>query len=83
MNDRSYILWNNRLSKCKNITDVGTISKEIGWGFYRNDIITLVKLHKENKHRIWIEELLTDCNFHTECAKMRSGNYEEILEVYS
>jgi len=81
--NRSYILWNNRLSRCKSIRDIGNISEEIGWGFTIEDIQTLAKLHSENKYRIWIEELLTDCNFHTECANMVKGEYDKILEVYN
>lgn len=81
--NRSYILWNNRLSRCKSIPDVTDISKEIGWGFTIEDIQTLARLHSENKHRILIEALLNDCNFHTECGNMARGEYDKILEVYN
>lgn len=81
--NRSYILWNSRLAKCRSLIDIVKISEEIGWGFYRDDILALAKLHKENKHRFWIEALLTDCNFHTECANMVKGEYDKILEVYN
>lgn len=51
------------------------IARKIGWGFTHEDLETLMQLHKAGKYREKIEDLLTDCNFHTECADWGEGNY--------
>lgn len=51
------------------------LSAPLRWGFSPDDLNKLAKLHKANKFRKKIEDLLTDCNFHTECEAMASGNY--------
>lgn len=53
----------------------GKIAKTIGWGFTREDLETLMELHKQDKHRQNIEDLLEDCNFHTECGNWHDGIY--------
>jgi len=55
--------------------DYSEIAQAIEWGFTREDIITLMELHRENKHRRKIEDLLTDCNYHTECKAWSAGDY--------
>lgn len=70
--------------------DYGTALRQVkhGWelsgvirnGFSKQDLCNLAKLHKSNKYRRKIEELLTDCNFHTECGNFAKRNYEEYLE---
>lgn len=56
--------------------DYSEISHAIGWGFSRNDLNTLMQLHREDRFMGKIEDLLTDCNFHTECSDWHDGNYE-------
>ena len=51
------------------------IASAIGWGFYNEDLQKLMELHKQNKYREKIEDLLEDCNFHTECGNWSEGNY--------
>lgn len=51
------------------------ISSEIEWGFTDEDLQELMRLHKENVCREKIEDLLEDCNFHTECGNWHDGNY--------
>lgn len=51
------------------------IARKIGWGFTHEDLQELMRLHKAGKYREKIEDLLTDCNFHTECADWSEGNY--------
>ena len=53
----------------------GEISEKNEWGFTREDLETLMELHRQNKHREKIEDLLEDCNFHTECGEWHDGNY--------
>lgn len=56
--------------------DYSEIAHAIGWGFSRDDLNTLMQLHREDRFRGKIEDLLTDCNFHTECSDWHDGNYE-------
>lgn len=53
------------------------LSEKIKWGFTNDDLLSLMKLHKSNKFRRKIEELLTDCNFHHECGLLSEGKYDE------
>ena len=53
------------------------LSEVIGYGLTRNDISGLAALHKAGKHRKKIEELLTDCNFHTECRDFAAGSCDK------
>lgn len=53
----------------------GDIASSIGWGFTREDLETLKELHKAGKFREKIEDLLDDCNFHTESGNWHDGNY--------
>lgn len=55
--------------------DYSEIAREIGCGFTRNDLEELMRLHRENICRGKIEDLMEDCNFHTESADWHDGNY--------
>lgn len=55
--------------------DYEDISKAIGWGFTHEDLQELMELHKVGKYREKIEDLLEDCNFHTECSAWHDGDY--------
>ena len=52
------------------------LSHRLGWGFGKEDLLNLVELHKKNKFRKKIEDLLEDCNFHSECGLLRSKDYD-------
>ena len=65
------------LSKVKNGS---SLSEKLGYSLSPGDLKELAKLHKSNKCRRKIEELLTDCNFHTECGKFASKQYDEYLK---
>lgn len=54
----------------------GKISEEIEWGFTKEDLSELARLHRENKHRKKIEDLLTDCNFHSVRSRFSDGDYD-------
>ena len=69
--------WENALEQVNRGTD---LSSKIGYGFTKNDIVELAKLHKANKFREKIEDLLTDCNFHYECGQFMIGEYDEFLK---
>lgn len=55
------------------------LSEKIEYALSKRDLNELAKLHKMNKYRKKIEELLTDCDFHYECAEFENGNYDEFL----
>lgn len=57
------------------------LSGPIDYGFSKDDIRALAKLHKQNRFRKKIEDLLEDCNFHTECADFSDGEYDKYLEA--
>lgn len=68
----------NKFVRTGNYSDMSTV---IGWGFTRDDLQFLVNKYKRGssntKH--FIEELLTDCNFHSECNALINGNYDEVV----
>lgn len=63
------------LRKVRRGTD---LSYKLGFAFSNRDLKALTKLHKSNKFRKKIEDLLGDCNFHTECGLMAERNYQEL-----
>ena len=69
--------WESALEQVKKGSD---LSSKIGYGFSNEDITELAKLHKNNICRDKIEDLLTDCNFHSECSKFVNGEYDEFLK---
>ena len=56
------------------------LSAAIGWGFTGQDLLVLTCLHEEGMYRQKIEDLLEDCNFHTENGFLREGNYAKCRE---
>lgn len=72
--DEDYIRENWEEVLSSNI-DYSDIAHGIGWGFTDEDLHTLMQLHKDGKYREKIEDLLTDCNFHSECAAWSEGDY--------
>lgn len=69
--------YESALRKVKRGTE---LSHLLGYGLGRVDLYLLAELHKKNKFRKKIEDLLTDCNFHSECSDFSSGKYEEYLD---
>lgn len=61
------------------VEDGSDLSSSIQYSLSSKDITELAKLHKANKCRRKIEELLTSCNFHYECGKFTNKEYEEFL----
>lgn len=64
-------------SALRSVKDGTDLSYPLGWGFGRDDLMALMALHKSNKFRRKIEDLLEDCNFHTECGLLSEKQYEE------
>ena len=63
----------------RNVRNGRNLSYKIGFGFSKEDISELAKLHQKNKFRKKIESLLEDCNFHTENADFSVGNYDKYI----
>ena len=64
----------------KKVKSGSSLSHEINYTLGKNDLKQLAKLHKSNRCRKKIEDLLTDCNFHYECSKFANREYEEFLQ---
>lgn len=67
--------WNSALSR---VAKGYMLSETISWGFTKNDIKELAKLHKSGKHREKIEDLLEDCNFHSLNCYFQAGDYSHL-----
>lgn len=61
----------------RNVRQGEALSGKLGWGFAPDDLMELMKLHKSNKFRKKIEDLLTDCNFHSECILLSTREYDK------
>ena len=69
------------LSALKNVKDGSDLTSIIGYSLGDNDIKQLALLHKSNKCRRKIEDLLTACNFHYECGTFANKDYAEFFSV--
>ena len=63
----------------KKVTKGYELSGILGYGFSKEDISNLAKLHRDEKWRNKIIELLEDCNFHIECDDFDSGKYDKYI----
>lgn len=61
----------------RNVKQGTDLSAKLGYGFGSDDLMALMKLHKANKFRKKIEDLLTDCNFHSESGMLSEKKYDE------
>lgn len=68
------------LSALRFVKDVSDLASRIGYSLSHKDLTELAKLHKANKCRRKIENLLTSCNFHYECEKFVNKEYDEFLK---
>ena len=57
------------------------LSHVLRYSFGDNDLKKLAILHKARKFRKKIEELLEDCNFHTESADFSEGQYDKYINI--
>lgn len=65
------------LTALKSVKDGADISGAIDYSFDNEDLMNLMQLHKSNKCRKKIEDLLTNCNFHGECSLLSERKYDE------
>ncbi len=54
------------------------LSSKLNYAFGNDDLKELMKLHKANRFRKKIEDLLTDCNFHYESGLLHEKKYAEL-----
>lgn len=66
--------WNMALATVNNGEELSSI---IDWALTDQDLLVLGILHEIGFHREKIEQLLTDCNFHTECSLLKEENYSD------
>jgi hypothetical protein len=69
--------WPAAFRKVKNGYE---LSGAIGCAFYKDDLRTFIKLHKANKFRKKIEDLLEDCNYHSFCGYLSAREYDKAKE---
>ena len=77
--EKEVAVRNNFAAALRSIKKGSELSELIGWGLSKKDIKELAKLHKANRFRKKIEDLLEDCNFHYECSKFAHKEYAEFL----
>ena len=77
--ERNVEIRNDFLAALKSVKRGSELSGLLEWSFSNKDLTELAKLHKANKCRKKIEDLLTDCNFHYESAKFHNKDYTEFL----
>ena len=70
--------WSSAFRRVKDGSD---LSGPVRYSFYQSDLYEFVRLHKANRFRKKIEELLTDCNFHGESGMLSEGMYDECLKL--
>ena len=61
--------------------DYHKYNKANGYGLSNRQLKQWILRHKDGtpKQREWIENMLTDINFHYECGLICNGKYDEIL----
>ena len=64
----------------RKVKDGAKISHLIGYAFGDDDLITLIELHKKNRFRKKIEDLLEDCNFHDICGHLSTKQYDQAFK---
>ena len=80
MNRENEIRLNWRES-LENVKKGWELSGGIGYAFCQQDLLILLGFHKAGLFREKIEELLTDCNFHTESGLLNNEDYEACFDI--
>jgi len=65
--------WPTALKSTKDCCD---LSQKINYSFFSKDLIELVKLHKANRFREKIEDLLDYCNYHNLSSYLENKDYD-------
>lgn len=66
-------------SALKSVKQGSELASKLSYSFSGNELMELAKLHKGNKCRKKIEQLLTDCNFHSEVGRLVRKEYDYFL----
>ena len=64
----------------KSVSEGSDLAALLGYSFSSDDLMELMKLHKKNKFRKKIEDMLTGANFHSECGLLCSQQYEDFAD---
>lgn len=68
-------------SALRNVKKGSDLSHKVRWAFDTEDLMNLMELHRSNKFRKKIEDLLEDCNFHEESGLLSERRYEEYTQL--
>lgn len=69
------------LSALKNCSSGRNLSMALGFSFAPDELLELGELHRNHSEvRAKIEELLEDCNFHSECRLLIQKKYDSFAE---
>ncbi len=68
-------------SALRSVKDGSDLSGKLRYCFGEDDLMELMKLHKSNRFRKKIEDLLGNCNYHSECGLLCSKKYD-VFEKY-
>lgn len=64
----------------KSVSEGSDLAALLGYSFSSDDLMELMKLHKKNRFRKKIEDMLTGANFHSECGLLCSQQYEDFAD---
>lgn len=57
------------------------LAGNINYRFTKEDLIEFGELHKRNKFRRKIEDILECCNYHNECGLLAANNYDDYEKI--
>ncbi len=72
----------------KNYAAASKWAMKHGWSIGFNDMMAFIKAHHDAKlngdadKAEYIEDILEDCNFHTECRLLHDGKYGSALQNF-
>lgn len=72
----------------KNYAAASKWAQKHGWAIGFNDMMAFIKTHHDAKQNgdadkaEYIEDILEDCNFHTECSLIHDGKYGAALQNF-
>ncbi len=64
----------------KSVREGSVLSALLGWSFAPDDLMELMELHKQNRFRKKIEDMLEDANYHGECGLLHLQKYDSFAE---
>lgn len=66
----------------KNVRRGSDLSSVVNYRFSQCDLVALLELHKRNKFRKKIEDLLDYCNFHSVSGMLATREYDRLKEMW-